>query len=373
MEDEGLPWSSPKKVSDRFARNGEDMLEVLVNDIDRYEQLSNREELLALASALAGRGVIFEEVPLDHVDSDSVVNLEQCDAAIHVQNPEDLLLNNSNEVNDGRYKAVTISDTEQFILANRNANTRTKTKSDLKMFYEWVLSNGEMRMVEDVPFPELDGLLARFYLGVRRRDGEEYEPDTLSGVQNSIDRHLKDLKINVDIKKHEAFSHSRRVLEAKRKDLKSQGKGNKKNRVEPLDSDEIQKLYEKQVLRAANPNALLNTVWLNNGVHYGFRGRQEHTNLRLGDLKLLKDGSGTEYVEFYERTTKTRTGAKSGDVRDVTPKMFAQPDSDYCPVKLFKLYVSKRLEDLRSDPESRFYLRHCLTLIKMVFGTVVSL
>lgn len=49
----------------------------------------------------------------------------------------------------------------------------------------------------------------------------------------------------------------------------------------------------------ANPNALLNTVWLNNGVHYGFRGRQEHTNLRLGDLKLLKDGSGTEYVEFY--------------------------------------------------------------------------
>ncbi|XP_071139884.1 uncharacterized protein [Mytilus edulis] len=91
--------------------------------------------------------------------------------------------------------------------------------------------------------------------------------------------------------------------------------------------------------------------------HYGFRGRQEHTNLRLGDLKLLKDGSGTEYVEFYERTTKTRTGAKSGDVRDVTPKMFAQPNSDYCPVKLFKLYVSKRPEDLRSDPESRFYLR----------------
>lgn len=72
----------------------------------------------------------------------------------------------------------------------------------------------------------------------------------MSGVQNSIDRHLKDLKINVDIKKHEAFSHSRRVLEAKRKDLKSQGKGNKKNRAEPLDSDEIQKLYEKQILGA---------------------------------------------------------------------------------------------------------------------------
>ncbi|CAC5422257.1 unnamed protein product [Mytilus coruscus] len=70
----------------------------------------------------------------------------------------------------------------------------------------------------------------------------------------------------------------------------------------------------------------------------------------LTDLNQQKEDS-------QERTTKTRTGAKSGDVRDVTPKMFAQPNSDYYPVKLFKLYVSKRPEDLRSDPESRFYLR----------------
>jgi hypothetical protein len=32
------------------------MLDILVDDIDRYEQLSNREELLALAIALAGNG-----------------------------------------------------------------------------------------------------------------------------------------------------------------------------------------------------------------------------------------------------------------------------------------------------------------------------
>jgi hypothetical protein len=34
------------------------------------------------------------------------------------------------------------------------------------MFYEWFLSNGEMRMIEDIPFPELDGLLGRLYLGM---------------------------------------------------------------------------------------------------------------------------------------------------------------------------------------------------------------
>jgi hypothetical protein len=39
--------------------------------------------------------------------------------------------------------------------------------------------------------------------GVRKRDGTEYEPDTLTGIQNSIDCHLKNLKSKVDKKKDE--------------------------------------------------------------------------------------------------------------------------------------------------------------------------
>ena len=31
-------------------------------------------------------------------------------------------------------------------------------------------------------------------VGVRKRDGTEYKRDTLTGIQNSIDRHLKNLK-----------------------------------------------------------------------------------------------------------------------------------------------------------------------------------
>jgi hypothetical protein len=43
---------------------------------------------------------------------------------------------------------------------------------------------------------------------------------------------------------------------------------------------------------SANPKSLLNTVWLNNGVFCGFRGRQEHSSLMLGDLELKTDSSG---------------------------------------------------------------------------------
>lgn len=82
---------------------------------------------------------------------------------------------------------------------------------------------------------------------MRKRDGNEYEPDTLTGVQNSIDRYVKRQK---DLKKDEQFNHSRRVIEAKRKELKGKGKGNKRGRADSLETEEIQIMYKKQLLGA---------------------------------------------------------------------------------------------------------------------------
>lgn len=53
-----------------------------------------------------------------------------------------------------------------------------------------------------------------------------------------------------DLKKDDTFNHSRKVLEAKRKQLKKVGKGNKKNRAEALDSEEVKQLYNKQLIGA---------------------------------------------------------------------------------------------------------------------------
>ena len=43
-----------ERMSDRHAKSGEDMMEVLAHDIMRYETLSEQSDLFALASALAG-------------------------------------------------------------------------------------------------------------------------------------------------------------------------------------------------------------------------------------------------------------------------------------------------------------------------------
>jgi len=44
----------PERMSDRHAKSGEDMMEVLEHDIMRYETLSEQSDIFALASALAG-------------------------------------------------------------------------------------------------------------------------------------------------------------------------------------------------------------------------------------------------------------------------------------------------------------------------------
>jgi hypothetical protein len=44
---------------------------------------------------------------------------------------------------------------------------------------------------------ELDSLIIRFFLCVRKRDLNEYEPDILCSIHNSIDRYFRDEKLTV--------------------------------------------------------------------------------------------------------------------------------------------------------------------------------
>ncbi|XP_076070355.1 uncharacterized protein KIAA1958-like [Mytilus galloprovincialis] len=341
----------PAKISDRYAKNGEDMLDVLSHDIMRYEMLAEKETFDALTSVLQGEqshdNVELHEIEVNRLNNDNNNNDEGDPTETHEQR----------DTGSSRFRSVSNEDTDEFLRKNVNKNTDYKTRSDVKTFYTWAQQVGEFRELQMIPFKELDAILARFYLGVRNKEGQEYEPDTLTGFQNSIERHLKNNKVVVDLKRNDDFSHSRKVLEAKRKQLKQEGKGNKRNRAEPIDTQEIQNLYDKQLLGSANPTSLLNTVWLKNGVFFGFRGRQEHASLLLGDLTMKQDSNGKEYVEFNERTTKTRTGAKSSDYRAVAPKMFEQKENPNCPIKMLKLYISKRPADLQNDPSSKFYLR----------------
>ena len=54
-------------------------------------------------------------------------------------------------------------------------------------------TRGEERVLEDIPVEELEAVLCKFYAEVRRKDGEEYDPDSLAIMQTSLDRHLENV------------------------------------------------------------------------------------------------------------------------------------------------------------------------------------
>ena len=99
-------------------------------------------------------------------------------------------------------------------------------------------------------------------------------------------------------------------------------------------------LYEKGLLGTRNPEALLNTLWLNSTMHFGLRGCKEHRDMCWGDVKLKE--TADEYLEFNERKTKTRTGLGRHDIRTMPPKMPATDGAE-------KNSIVVRLQALRPE------------------------
>jgi site-specific recombinase XerD len=109
---------------------------------------------------------------------------------------------------------IQISESDTFIQSMKNDNTWKKTKRDVKLFSEWLHKENEDRLIEDIEKDKLDQYLARFFLSVRNRKGEEYEPDTLKSFQASVSRYLME-KTKTNIMLDREFTHSRDVLSAK--------------------------------------------------------------------------------------------------------------------------------------------------------------
>lgn len=244
--------------------------------------------------------------------------------------------------------------TNAFLAEMRNGNTVRKTKSDVGKFKNWLLQQNEEREVGSIPSPELDLLLARFFMTAKKADGGEYEPDTLKSMQGSINRYLGEKGSTVNLIEDKEFKHSRDVLTSKRKYLRQQGKGNRPNQADPFTKEEIDMLYQKGLLGGGNAKSLSNTVFLNNSMYFGMRSRTEHEHLRWGDVELKTTSSGEQYLEYSERATKTRTGVNS-DSRAFPPKMFEDKGNQRCPIQMYMLYAQKRPLNMKGD-EAKFYV-----------------
>ena len=126
----------------------------------------------------------------------------------------------------------------------KSKNTQCETKSDLNAWKKFCESQKESRAIKNTPANELDLILSKFFISVRRQTGTEYESGTLSGFQQSFQRYLHEKGSLINILRDNEFSKSREVLAANRKNLVRQGKRNCPNATRELTEAEEDALFE---------------------------------------------------------------------------------------------------------------------------------
>ena len=132
---------------------------------------------------------------------------------------------------------------DDYIIEQQNKNTRVKTTRDVKLLIEFLREKHDQRNPEDIEAEELNEYLCEFILSVKRKDGKDFEPSSLRGMFSSFNRHLKECKYPVSVIEDVAFERARKCLEAKNKQLKKEGKGNRPNAAENLSLYIINKLH----------------------------------------------------------------------------------------------------------------------------------
>ena len=179
----------------------------------------------------------------------------------------------------------------------------------------------------------------------------------VSGMLGSIERHLRRRDYGQSVISNADFPKTKSALTAKQKELKSMGKGSKPKASTALSATDIDTLYDTNQLGSMTPASLINTLWYNNMTYFGMRSDTAHRAMMWGDAELQFDHDlNSEYVEFHERATKTRTGININDMRPCAPRMYASPEfPERCPVEVYKRYKSKRPEDY-SEPTDPFYI-----------------
>ncbi|XP_070562377.1 uncharacterized protein [Ptychodera flava] len=156
----------------------------------------------------------------------------------------------------------------------------------------------------------------------------------------SLERYLRSKNYSASLNDRVTVFHKlNQAIGAKEVDLKGQGKGRKELKSEEISAEEEETMWQAGVLGINNPQSANFTMFFLFGKHFGMRGRNEHRQLKFGEIVTGRDTEGTEYLEFHERCTKTRDGTTT-TAREFAPKMFATPGNPKRdPVALYREYV----------------------------------
>lgn len=216
-----------------------------------------------------------------------------------------------------RFAAATSSeDITKIIKSTESRSTRKSMTWSVQVFEEWRNHrNAQAIMTQPIPAlpamnaQEMNTYLSHFLLEIRRKDSSEYPGRTLYCIMTGILRHLKQNGNynNFLDKNNMQFSQLRNVLDARMKQLHSQGIGVKKRQAEAITPRKEDVLWTSGQLGLHTSYTMINTVFYYNCKLFGLRGMDEHHDLQCEQFHLGQDKDGC-YVEYVGRFSKSLNG-----------------------------------------------------------------
>ncbi|TNN12367.1 hypothetical protein EWB00_003803 [Schistosoma japonicum] len=283
-------------------------------------------------------------------------------------------------------------------------NTLRKTRSDMKVIHRYLIQiKHDTREIHQIPSYELDSYIQDFVLTAKKKDGHEYEPESLKAFVHSLERHLKHHGYTHSVLKGSAFAGTRAVLNQRLNELRAlsrsgvptngvYGYSNNNKQISIGGNDIIPEnrsinytrkhnsnpngltsadLLQAGILGTDNPQAILNSLWLMNRTQFNIGGTQRHRNLVWGQFQLVTDDNGIKAIKFTPLFESAEVrycrgyGGARGGAANHDPQAKSQPLSctgsakrqplPFNCVELFEIYANLRPLEARGVSEP-FYL-----------------
>ena len=114
-----------------------------------------------------------------------------------------------------RFPDCDAKELQQFKENAENLNTKKSTKTWVTVWTTWAEEKGYSPDIVSYEAKVLDEKLQKFFAEVRKKDGSDYEPDSLRAMIASLDRHLKEAGSSISIAKTEILSTIVKCLKGK--------------------------------------------------------------------------------------------------------------------------------------------------------------
>ena len=231
-------------------------------------------------------------------------------------------------------------------------NTKKSTSTSVRRLQSWFKEkHGKQINLDAISKQEAPQLLKHFFLEIRQttkeNKGKEYEPGTLQTYRNGLRRYFLKRPCppaidNFHLEKSSAieFEEVSTMLFINKKDLKQKGLGNKANVAQPVEAEDIEKMWSSGAIGLQNPRSLLHLVWWNSVTHLGMRGFKEQHDCQLSDFTVTE-----QYIEYKERQTKNRQGDEptaTNRARKYNNKIWRTDGGARDPHRAFIEYIGHR-------------------------------